>query len=129
MTDTVTLTQIRLFQGVWEGELSGVTGEPPVIDAWHQDLPIEGLEVTPVPGKTGRYAVQVPIPASVLTEGVQTVLLRAGDKVLAQVTFIAGVPLDEDLRAEIGLLRAELDLLKRAFRRHCAETSGQGQIS
>jgi hypothetical protein len=30
--------------------------------------------------------------------------------------------LDEDIRAEVDLLRAELDLLKRAFRRHCSET-------
>jgi hypothetical protein len=34
------------------------------------------------------------------------------------------VPLEEDIRAEVSLLRAELDLLKRAFRRHCAETAG-----
>ena len=28
-----------------------------------------------------------------------------------------------DLRAEMDLMRAELDMLKRAFRRHCVETS------
>jgi hypothetical protein len=27
------------------------------------------------------------------------------------------------LRAEVDLLRAELDMLKRAFRRHCVETT------
>jgi hypothetical protein len=30
--------------------------------------------------------------------------------------------LAEDIRAEMDLLRAELDLLKQAFRRHCVET-------
>ena len=40
---------------------------------------------------------------------------------LAHETIIAGEVLDEDVRAEVMLLRAELDMLKRAFRRHCAD--------
>ncbi|MDA8740151.1 hypothetical protein N9M73_03340 [Rhodobacteraceae bacterium] len=43
-------------------------------------------------------------------------------EVLARFTLIGGDLVDQDLRAEIDLLRAELDLLKRAFRRHCADT-------
>jgi hypothetical protein len=31
--------------------------------------------------------------------------------------------MEDDLRAEVDLLRAELDMLKRAFRRHCLETA------
>ena len=38
--------------------------------------------------------------------------------------LVAGEALAHDLRAEIDLLRAELDMLKRAFRRHCLETGG-----
>ncbi len=120
-TATPSLTQTRIAGGVWEGVLT-VAGEAPPIQALHQGRALEGVEVTPLPGKPGRHAVRVPIPAAILTEGVQTVLLQAGDTVLAQFSLIAGTPLDDDLRAEIGLLRAELDLLKRAFRRHCAET-------
>lgn len=119
----MTLTQTRIANGVWEGVLSGV-GDPPMIEALHQGQALDGVEVTAVPGKAGRHAVRVPIPAGILSEGVQTVLLQSGGAVLAQFTIIAGVPLEEDLRAEISLLRAELDLLKRAFRRHCAETAG-----
>ena len=37
---------------------------------------------------------------------------------------LAGEALAHDIRAEIDLLRAELDMLKRAFRRHCLETMG-----
>jgi hypothetical protein len=48
--------------------------------------------------------------------------LHVGGMVLDQFTVIVGVPLEEDLRAEISLLRAELDLLKRSFQRHCTET-------
>lgn len=126
MTDAspLSLTATRIAAGVWEGVLSGVSGAVPVVEALHQGKVLEGVEVAPLPAKAGQYVVKVPIPAAVLNEGVQTFLLRAGGQVLAQFTVIAGVPLEEDLRAEISLLRAELDLLKRAFRRHCAETQG-----
>ena len=117
----LTLTQTRIADGWWEGVLSGTADEVQV-EAWHQDRRIEGVEVTQRVGKSGQ-AVRVPIAASVLSEGVQTVLLRVGDDVLASFTIVAGVPLEEDLRAEISLLRAELDLLKRVFRRHCVETA------
>ncbi len=119
-----TLIQTRFVQGVWEGVLSGVSDHSPVVEAWHQDRAIEGVEVSSISGKAGRFAVRVPIPTSILSEGVQTVLLRSAGKVLAQFTVIAGVPIEDDLRAEISLLRAELELLKSAFRRHCAETAG-----
>jgi hypothetical protein len=121
---SMTLTQTRIAQGMWEGVLAVAGGQPPAIEARHQGRKLDDVTVTPVPGKENTYAVAVQIPAAILTEGVQTVLLQAGDAVLASFTLIAGVPLEEDLRAEISLLRAELDLLKRAFRRHMAETLG-----
>ena len=117
----LTLTQTRIAEGWWEGVLTGAEADT-AVDAWHQDRRIEGVEITKLAGTTGQ-AVRVPIVGSVLSEGVQTVLLKVGDEVLAFFTIVAGVPLEEDLRAEISLLRAELDLLKRAFRRHCAETA------
>ena len=118
------LVQIRIAGGVWEGILTGVTGEAPVIEALHGGRTVEGITVQPIPGKAGQFAVLVPIPLSALNEGVQTFVLRLGEDKLAQFTLVAGEPLDEDVRAELSLLRAELDLLKRAFRRHCAETEG-----
>ena len=124
-TQAITLTQTRIAEGWWEGVLTGAA-EAAVVEAWHQDRQIDGVEVTPLPGRAGQHAVRVPIPSSIIAEGVQTVLLRHQGEVLASFTLVAGQPLEEDLRAEIGLLRAELDLLKRAFRRHCAETEAQG---
>ncbi len=117
----LTLTQTRIAEGWWEGVLNDAQANASV-EAWHQDRRIGGVEVTKLAGKSGQ-AVRVPIAGSVLSEGVQTVLLKVGEEVLASFTIVAGVPLEEDLRAEISLLRAELDLLKRAFRRHCAETA------
>jgi hypothetical protein len=119
----ITLTQTRIFEGWWEGVLNGAKAGSAVVEAWHLDRQLGGVEVQPIPGATGQQMVRFPVPASVLSEGVQTVLFRLGDQVLAHLTLIAGVPLEEDLRAEISLLRAELDVLKRAFRRHCAETA------
>ena len=116
------LSQTRIAHGVWEGVLTG-GGEAPVVEALHDGMALPGVEVAALPGDQG-HAVRVPLPGSILSEGVQTVLLRLGGEVLTQITLIAGLPSDEDLRAEVSLLRAELELLKRAFRRHCAETAG-----
>jgi hypothetical protein len=49
----------------------------------------------------------------------------ATDAVLASFAFLAGDALSEDIRAEMDLLRDELDMLKRAFRRHCVETAAE----
>jgi hypothetical protein len=124
----LTLTRTRIANGVWEGVLTGAVGAA-ALEASHQGQRLEGLTVMPVAGQSGTHAVKLPIPATVLSEGVQTVLIKADGDVLASFTLVAGQPLEEDLRAEISLLRAELDLLKKAFRRHVADTSKKGQIS
>ena len=68
----------------------------------------------------------LPIPAALLNDGVQNFVIRdaRADRRLNYFTIITGSPAEDDLRAEIELLRAELDMLKRAFRRHCVESSG-----
>ncbi|QYK41840.1 MAG: hypothetical protein KF887_01460 [Paracoccaceae bacterium] len=122
----IALTQTRIRAGVWEGVLTGAGTAPPAIEALHLETPLPGLTVTPVPERAGDYAVQLPIPATLLSEGVQTVILRdpATGTRLAHFTIVTGTPLEADIRAEVDLLRAELDMLKRAFRRHCLETMG-----
>jgi len=121
----ITLTSTRIRAGVWEGLLSGAAGQP-ALEVRHLQAPIPGVSVTAVPDHPGDWAVRVPIPPEVLSEGVQTFLIHdhaTGEK-LAHFTVITGVAMEDDLRAEIDLLRAELDMLKRAFRRHCLETMG-----
>lgn len=117
----LTLEPGRIAGGVWEGLLTG-SATTPVIEALHAGRAIEGVEVQPASGKTGCFTVRVPIPAWTLNEGVQSFLVQADGVVLARFTLVAGQPLDEDIRAEISLLRAELDLLKRAFQRHVRES-------
>lgn len=107
----------RIAGGVWEAVV--IADAAPVIEALHGGRAVEGVTVEP--GPSGRYVVRVPIPAWVLNEGVQTILVQTGGERLAVITLVAGEPLAEDIRAEIGLLRAELDVLKRAFQRHVRE--------
>lgn len=118
------LTKTRIRAGVWEGILTGVAGTPQ-LEVLLLEQPISGVTVVPAEGKPGAWAVSVPIPANVLSEGVQTFLIReAGTaETLAHFTIVTGVAMEDDVRAEIDLLRAELDMLKRAFRRHCLETA------
>ena len=90
------------------------------------ERPMAGVTVEAVAGRSGEWAVRVPIPADVLTDGVQTFLIReaGSEETLAHFTIITGVAMEDDMRAEVDLLRQELDMLKRAFRRHCLETMG-----
>ncbi|MCU0801143.1 MAG: hypothetical protein MUD11_05095 [Rhodobacteraceae bacterium] len=119
------LTKTRIRAGIWEALLTGVSGEP-TLEVLHLEQPLPGLTVTLAEGQQGAWALRLPIPAEVLTEGVQTFLVRevGAAEPLGHFTIITGVAMEDDLRAEIDLLRAELDMLKRAFRRHCLETAG-----
>jgi hypothetical protein len=107
----------RISGGVWEAVVTAA--EAPAIEALHGGRSVEGVTVETV--SPGRYSVRVPIPAWAVNEGVQTILVQAGEDRLAVITLVAGEPLDEDIRAEVSFLRAELDVLKRAFQRHVRE--------
>ncbi|MEM9552610.1 MAG: hypothetical protein AAGA05_15630 [Pseudomonadota bacterium] len=117
--------KLRLRNGVWEGVVTGAsgTGAAPAIRVTLQDQPLDGVELIEYADE-GHWLLTVPVPDHAICDGVQTFLIRdAGtDQTLSHFSLIAGDALDDDLRAEVELLRAELDMLKRAFRRHCLET-------
>lgn len=118
------LTQTRIRAGVWEGVLR-TTAPAPAVEVTLQGKPIAGVTLTQIPGAINEWALRAPIAAEHLSEGVQTYLIRepSSGEALAHFTVITGVAMEDDLRAEVDLLREELDLLKRAFRRHCVETA------
>jgi len=123
----VTLTKTRLCEGIWEGVLSAQGGGnyQPEVSVTHLEQPVEGVSISEN-DPAGTWTLRVPIPQAALSDGVQTFLVndaRSGER-LTSFAVLAGDALDEDIRAEIDLLRAELDMLKRAFRRHCVETAG-----
>ncbi len=119
----LTLTKTRLFQGVWEGVLtsSAKTNTPPKLEVTHLEQPVDGLELVE---DGGSWAVRFPVPVEVIADGVQTFLFRdaMSGETLGSFALIGGEALSDDIRAEMNLLRDELDMLKRAFRRHCLET-------
>lgn len=119
------LTKTRIRAGVWEGVLSASETRPE-LEVLLLETPVAGVTVEPVAGRPADWAVRVPISPEVLSDGVQTFLIReAGTtETLAHFTIITGVAMEDDMRAEVDLLRQELDMLKRAFRRHCLETMG-----
>ena len=122
----LTLTKARLNGGVWTGRLTGHTGEaPPQLRLTHKGDVLTGLAT--VRQQDGTWLVDVPVPVDRLADGVQTFVISdtASGTTLASFAFLAGEALAEDIRAEMDLLRDELDMLKRAFRRHCVETASE----
>ena len=95
----------------------------PDIEVTHLQKPVSGVEVVEKPDEK-LWVVRVPIPAELISDGVQTFLIqdkRSGET-LDSFALMSGEALSYDIRAEVTLLREELDMLKRAFRRHCLET-------
>jgi len=120
MTETLVCT--TLSAGRYEGVLKGA--EQTEIEALHRGKIIGIATLAPHPKEVDALAVSLDLPQEVVSDGVQVVGLRstASGEVLDRITLMAGSALDEDIRGEIALLRDELEMLKRAFRRHCAET-------
>lgn len=123
----LTLTATRLFEGVWQGVLTAADKDgnfQPEIEVTHLGKPVEGVTVTEDATK-GFWLMRVPVPPAALSDGVQTFLIsdqRTGAR-LNSFAIFAGDLLSDDIRVEMDLLRAELDMLKKAFRRHCVETT------
>lgn len=126
---------LGLKGGIWQGV---VRREQPFgrVVLTHLGEVIALATVTPDGEKSWR--ISVAIPSERLFDGVQTFLLfedggeglealGADARRLASLPMIAGGALDEDLLAELGLLRSELDMLKREFRRMAAGLAQAGQ--
>lgn len=118
------LTHIRTRAGIWEGVLRPEGDGAPEVGVSFEDTPVEGVELSPMDGGQGDWTLRFPIPSEAVSDGVRTILIvdKASGERLGSYTIVAGRALDDDFRAELELLRAELDMLKRAFRRHCVET-------
>ncbi|WP_170448127.1 hypothetical protein [Ruegeria arenilitoris] len=112
------LVPIRFEDGVWEGHFSGSTA--PQLEARYRDQILQSIEVSEA---EGGWHVRVPVPTALLSEGVHSVIIldSASQEKVGDITVIAGAPAVGDIRAEMDLLRAELDLLKRVVRRLSAD--------
>ncbi|WP_342585416.1 hypothetical protein [Ruegeria sp. ANG-S4] len=110
----MTLTPTRFENGLWEGHITSDT-EPRVRAVYLGDA-VSDIELI---RDTDGWTLRVPVPASAVSEGVHSIIIQdlETNARLADFTIIAGDPAADDLRGEVALLRAELDMLKRAFRR------------
>jgi hypothetical protein len=115
-----TLTRTRLVAGTWEALLTGGPGDPPVVIARHRDLTLDGIEVSRT---DDGWALRLALPGWLIGDGTRAVLFvdRDSGEVLDSLVIAAGDGVTGDVHAELALLRDELDLLKRAFRRHCRD--------
>ena len=116
---------LGLKGGSWQGLLRRET-VPMRLLLVHQGEAVGSAAVAPQGPEL--WAVSAAIPAHRLADGVQTFLLvedegtegaplQPGGQTLAALSIAAGRAVDQDLLVEIGLLRSELDLLKREVRR------------
>lgn len=113
------LTELGLASGIWRARLSGA-GPAPEVDVTHQGAAVAGVTLEK---DGGGWLLSVPVPAESLSDGVQTYLVTetASGARLGGFAIAAGAVLEADIRAEVELLRAELDILKKAFRRLAAK--------
>ena len=117
-----TIINAHIRAGVWQAEIAGDASPQPDVSAslqgnWLDDVQLHYNEIR------GFWQITVPIPVATINDGIQTfVVHNAHGETLAHFSILAGDAATEDLRAEIDLLRSEMDILKAAFRRHCAET-------
>lgn len=119
----LTLTKTRMIGGFWEGVLTHVVGDKaPELEVTHFG---EAIPDVTVAKEADQWFVRVPVPMDRVADGVQTFVITdvASGAVLNSFALYAGEALAEDIRAEVDLLRAELDMLKQAFRRHCLEVA------
>lgn len=120
------LNKTRLFEGVWEGVLTANDSSVKTVDlgVTHLEKPLSAFELKEM-DEPNQWSLRIPIPLELIADGAQTFLIfdKSTGETLDSFTIISGDAVTDDIRGEVALLRAELDLLKRAFRRHCVETT------
>ena len=122
--NTLQLTKTKMREGVWQGIITGMGEDPPRIEVTHDGIVVPDIVLTHNQS-ADHWALSVPIPPAAIADGVNTLMIRDAetDVMIGHIALIAGEALVDDVLAEVNLLRAELDMLKRAFRRHCVETA------
>jgi hypothetical protein len=115
------LERVRLSSGTWEGRLTGPVGAaPPELAVTCAEADVALPSITPA--GEGCWTVTFDLPVTIISDGVRTLTVGPrGGAPLCVESLAFGDPLELDLRAELAALKAEVDVLKRAFRRHVVD--------
>lgn len=122
------LTRKYIRGGQYEGHLStkAKLRDEPALRLRLPDGSDADVSVVADEKKAKSWDVVARIPGVSIAEGVQTYILQNAStgETLDSFAVISGDPVQDDLRAEIALMRAELDMLKASFRKHVVESTG-----
>jgi hypothetical protein len=125
MSDFI-LTRQRIRSGRYEGILTsrGRVKDEPELEMQFLGTSAGNVEVTPDEKTKRTWNIKAQIPLFSINEGVQTYVIRdaASEETLDSFAIVCGEPLQEDLRTEMALLRAELEMLKKSFWKHVVKT-------
>ncbi len=127
MSNTAKLTRKRINNGIYEGVYQGSKTETaaPVLTLIYQGETVGDVYADQINTQENTWLIRCRIPVNIISDGLQTFFICAEDTTaMDNFSIASGEAIDDDLRNEINLLREELDMLKRAFRRHCVETMG-----
>ncbi|MFT5059956.1 MAG: hypothetical protein ACI9AX_000273 [Polaromonas sp.] len=109
-----------MVDGVWSGILFGAakSKKAPALEALLEGAVLGGLKITPRANMASAWDVRLTLGAGFLQDGSSCILFRLAGAELGSFTIQAGPVAKGDQAGELALLRAELDMLKRAFRAH-----------
>ena len=114
------LDKIDFSNGMWRGLLTAEnSGTFPSFSVELNGAVVEGTRISAGPSDR-EWEIDIPIPNHAIGDGVYTFLIFVqGNSVpVGSFCISAGRAMEYDLQAEVALLREELKILKRAFRRH-----------
>ena len=114
------LDKIDFSNGMWRGLLTAEnSGTFPSFSVELNGAVVEGTRISAGPSDR-EWVIDIPIPNHAIGDGVYTFLIFVqGNSVpVGSFCISAGRAMEYDLQAEVALLREELEILKRAFRRH-----------
>ena len=114
------MDEIDFSNGMWRGLLTAEkSGAYPTFSVELNGAVVEGTRISAGPSDR-EWVIDIPIPNDAIGDGVYTFLIFVeGNSVsVGSYCISAGRAMEYDLQAEVALLREELEILIRAFRRH-----------
>ena len=114
------MDEIDFSNGMWRGLLTAEdSGTSPSFSVELNGAVVKGIRISARPSDR-EWVIDVQIPKHAIGDGVYTFLIFVQGISVPVCSFCisAGRAMAYDLQAEVALLWEELEILKRAFRRH-----------